>query len=83
MAIKSNVILTGGSESPGPKPRRRFGSIADEIDVTRLNGTVEGGMSNCDGYVCTQADLETLRQDILKDVRVELNKMKLEIIEGK
>jgi len=28
---------SGGSESPKPG-RRRFGSMADEIDVTRLNG---------------------------------------------
>ena len=30
---------SGGSESPKPG-RRRFGSTADEIDVTKLNGMV-------------------------------------------
>lgn len=28
-------------------------------------------------------DLETLKQDILRDIRKELNRMKLEIIESK
>jgi hypothetical protein len=35
---------SGGSESPKPG-RRRFGSTADEIDVTKLNGMVVSNMN--------------------------------------
>lgn len=49
--------------------------------MTRLNGMVEGAIPS-EGHGCTQADLEALKQDIMKDIKVELNKMKQEIIEG-
>ena len=32
---------------------------------------------------CSQSDLEAMKQEILREMRLEINKMKQEIIEGK
>merc|ERR1712159_325991 len=77
---------SSGSESPKPG-RRRFGSTADEIDVTKLNGMAENAINNATsssgvGSTATNAELEAIKQEILREMRKEMAKMKQDIIEG-
>ena len=75
---------SSGSESPKPG-RRRFGSTADEIDVTKLNGMAENAINNATssgGTTATNAELEAMKQEILREMRKEMAKMKQDIIEG-
>ena len=51
--------------------------MADDLDVAKFNG-VESSNSGS-----SPADLEALKQEILKEMRAELAKTKQEIIEGK
>ena len=80
---------SSGSESPKPG-RRRFGSNADEIDVTKLNGMAENAINNAisgsgsgTGINATNAELDAMKQEILREMRKEMAKMKQDIIEGK
>jgi len=75
---------SSGSESPKPG-RRRFGSTADEIDVTKLNGMAENAINNATssgGTTATNAELEAMKQEILREMRKEMAKMKQDIIEA-
>ena len=79
---------SSGSESPKPG-RRRFGSTADEIDVTKLNGMAENAINNAtssggssSAQPATNAELEAIKQEILREMRKEMAKMKQDIIEG-
>lgn len=57
-----------GAESPKPGRRQRFGSISGSEEL-KFNGT-EG------------TDLERLKTEILQEMRKEMQKMKLDIIEA-
>lgn len=77
---------SSGSESPEPG-RRRFGSTADEIDVTKLNGMAENAINNATSNsggctTATNAELEAMKQEILREMRKEMAKMKQDIIEA-
>ena len=77
---------SSGSESPKPG-RRRFGSTADEIDVTKLNGMAENAVNNATSSggpasMASNAELEAVKQEILFEMRKEMAKMKQDIIEG-
>merc|ERR1712062_787985 len=75
---------SSGSESPKPG-RRRFGSTADEIDVLKLNGMAENAINNATSNSSTAAsstELEAMKQEILREMRKEMAKMKSEIIEA-
>jgi len=61
-----------GSESPKPR-RTRLGSLADEIDVSQRNG---------DSTQVTHAELQAFKQEILDEMRKEMDKMKRDIIEA-
>ena len=73
---------SGGSESPKAPVggRRRFGSMADDLDVAKFNG----GDSSAGNAVSagSSAEMEAMKQEILREMRKEMNKMKTEIIEG-
>merc|ERR1711936_1459451 len=75
---------SSGSESPKPG-RRRFGSTADEIDVTKLNGMAENAVNNAtssggQASTASNAELEAVKQEILREMRKEMAKMKQDII---
>lgn len=76
---------SSGSESPKPG-RRRFGSTADEIDVTKLNGMAENAINNAtsssNSTTASNAELEAIKQEILREMRKEMSKMKQDIIEA-
>merc|ERR1719225_2238225 len=77
---------SSGSESPKPG-RRRFGSTADEIDVTKLNGMAENAINNAtssggSSSAASNAELEAVKQEILREMRKEMAKMKQDIIEA-
>ena len=54
--------------------------MADDLDVAKFNGVESGSGSNATG---NSADMEALKQEILREMRKELAKTKQEIIEGK
>ncbi len=60
--------------------------MADDLDnVAKFNGVNSqgnGDQSN-QGGTPGNADLEAMKQEILKEMRKEINKMKAEIIDGK
>lgn len=60
---------TNGCESPKPT-RKQLGSSSEE-SLPKVNG--DPGLS----------ELEVFKQDILREMRKEINKMKQEIIDGK
>ena len=78
----SNRKSGSGSESPKlPEGgRRRFGAIADDLDVSKMNGDSAGEKPV--GGQATPEQLEALKQDILREMRKEVNQMKQDIIEG-
>lgn len=68
-AIAANkAAVTNGLEA-SPKPGRKQLASSEEC-LPKVNGETLG-------------DLEALKQDLLREVRREINKAKLEIIEGK
>ena len=77
--LRSSNASNSGSESPKPA-RKRFGSIENDLDVSRVNG--DAGSSSGGGGGATNEQLEALKQEILREMRKEVNKMKQEIIEG-
>lgn len=69
----SNGTTNNGSESPRPS-RKRFGSASEETILKQVNG---------DGLSISSAhELEALKADILREVRIEINKATKEIIDG-
>ena len=71
--IRSSNASNSGSESPKPA-RKRFGSIENDLDVSRVNGDASSG--------ATSEQLEALKQEILREMRKEMTKMKQDIIDG-
>lgn len=68
--------FNGGGESPKPS-RKRFGSASEEagtlsVAAGKVNGTAEG----------SNLDLETLKQEILREMRKEMQKLKSDIVDG-
>lgn len=63
----------GGAESPRPS-RKRFGSASEETILKQVNGD---GLS-----IANSHELEALKADILREMRLELNKATKEIIDG-
>jgi len=51
-----------------------FGSIENDLDVSRVNGDASSG--------ATSEQLEALKQEILREMRKEMTKMKQEIIDA-
>ncbi|XP_067007842.2 protein enabled [Anabrus simplex] len=71
----SNGKFANGSGSESPKPaRKRFGSSSEE-SAPKVNGTSEMGSAGC-------SDLESLKQEILKEMRKEMGKLKQDIIDA-
>lgn len=68
--------LGNGCES-SPKPTRKpFNSSNEELQsVPKMNGD--------QGSVVTSSELEAFKQDILREMRKEINKMKQDIIDCK
>lgn len=69
----SNGTTNNGSESPRPS-RKRFGSASEETILKQVNGD---GLS-----ISSSHELEALKADILREVRIEINKATKEIIDG-
>ena len=63
--------------------RRRFGSIADDLDVAKMNGESSAASSGTGGSGVSQDQLDALKNEILQEMRREVNQMKQEIIEGR
>ena len=63
--------------------RRRFGSIADDLDVAKMNGESSAATSGTGGVGVSQDQLDALKNEILQEMRREVNQMKQEIIEGR
>lgn len=74
-AATNNGSTNSGSESPRPS-RKRFGSASEETILKQVNG--DGGLS-----IANSHDLETLKAEILREIRLDINKAKQEIIDGK
>lgn len=69
----NNGTTNNGSESPRPS-RKRFGSASEETILKQVNGD---GLS-----IANSHELEALKADILREMRIEINKATKEIIEG-
>lgn len=70
----SNGKFANGSGSESPKPaRKRFGSTSEDT-APKVNGLPESSGA------CS--DLESLKQEILKEIRKEMGKMKQDIIDA-
>ncbi|XP_049830347.1 protein enabled isoform X7 [Schistocerca gregaria] len=70
-----NGKFANGSGSESPKPsRKRFGSSSEEQGM-KVNGVQEGTGTGC-------TDLESLKQEILREMKKEMNKMKQDIIDA-
>ena len=91
MNSSSNSNSRGNSQakSESPKPvRKRFGSNANELDVKEmLNGSLTGAAAASaggggGGDSQLSPEMELLKQEILKEMRKDLSKMKAEIIDG-
>lgn len=63
-----------GSESPRPS-RKRFGSASEETILKQVNG--DGGLS-----LANPQELDNLRAEIIREMRIEINKAKQEILDG-
>ncbi|XP_055313029.1 protein enabled isoform X2 [Sitodiplosis mosellana] len=68
----NNGTTNNGSESPRPS-RKRFGSASEETILKQVNGD---GLS-----IANSHELEALKADILREMRIELNKATKEIID--
>lgn len=69
----NNGTINNGAESPRPS-RKRFGSASEETILKQVNGD---GLS-----IANTHELEALKAEILREVRLEINKAKQEIIDG-
>ncbi|GAB0086888.1 Protein enabled [Sergentomyia squamirostris] len=66
------TIVGGGPESPRPQ-RKRFGSASEETILKQVNGD---GLS-----LPLTAELDNIKAEILREMRIEISKAKQEIIE--
>lgn len=81
---KTNTLPnnTKFSSAESPKSsRKRFGSASEET-ILKVNGMANEVQMGAFGTI-GPGDLENLKDEILKDVRKEIQKSKQEIIEGK
>lgn len=69
----NNGTTNNGAESPRPS-RKRFGSASEETILKQVNGD---GLSIANAH-----DLEALKADLLREMRIEINKATKEIIDG-
>lgn len=69
----SNNGTSNNPESPRPS-RKRFGSASEETILKQVNGD---GLSIANAH-----DLEALKNEILREVRIEINKAIKEIVDG-
>lgn len=69
----NNGSTNSGPESPRPS-RKRFGSASEETILKQVNGD---GLSIANAH-----DLEALKVEILREMRIEINKATKEIIDG-
>ncbi|KAG8234454.1 hypothetical protein J437_LFUL011853 [Ladona fulva] len=71
--------FSNGASDGSPKPsRKRFGSASEESGKTGAGGEISQ-QSTIPG---SPVDLESLKQDLLREMRKELGKIKQEIIDG-
>ncbi|XP_031640425.1 protein enabled isoform X2 [Contarinia nasturtii] len=68
----NNGTTSNGAESPRPS-RKRFGSASEETILKQVNGD---GLS-----IANSHELEALKADILREMRIEINKATKEIID--
>ncbi len=71
---QSNNMNNSGSESPRPS-RKRFGSASEETILKQVNG--DGGLS-----LANPQELDNFRAEIIREMRIEINKAKQEILDG-
>lgn len=62
--------------------QENFGSLSSSGTVSNGNTGAPTQSQSSGGGQVTMADLESLRQEILSDMRAELQKIKQEIIDG-
>lgn len=65
--------MNNGAESPRPS-RKRFGSASEETILKQVNGD---GLS-----IANVHELETLKAELMREIRMEISKAKQEIIDG-
>lgn len=65
--------MNNGAESPRPS-RKRFGSASEETILKQVNGD---GLS-----IANVHELDTLKAELMREIRLEINKAKQEIIDG-
>ncbi|XP_071449574.1 protein enabled isoform X3 [Hetaerina americana] len=76
----SGSKFSNGASDGSPKPsRKRFGSASEESG--RPSGAAEGASLSAIS-AATPLELESLKQDILKEMRKELGRMKQDIIDA-
>lgn len=75
---KTNTLPSNSSKfSESPKSvRKRFGSASEET-ILKVNGLSESGLS------LGPTEVESLKNEIVRDLRKEMSKMKQDIIDGK
>lgn len=73
--LPSNTSKFSSSESP-KSVRKRFGSASEET-ILKVNGLSEVAMS------IGPTEIESLKSEIVKEVKKEISKMKQDIIDGK
>lgn len=69
----TNNKFSNGAESP-KAACKKFGS-ASEDTLLKVNGVSEGSF-------LTSQEMEAFKSDLMKDIRKELQKIKLELIDG-
>lgn len=76
---KTNTLPSNTSKfSESPKSiRKRFGSASEET-ILKVNG-----LSEVSGLSLGPTELESLKNEIVKEVKKEISKMKQDIIDGK
>ena len=56
--------------------------LSDKITLINFNLQDNAVSNSGAASSCSQSDLEAMKQEILREMRLEINKMKQEIIEG-
>lgn len=73
--LPSNSSKFSSSESP-KSIRKRFGSASEET-ILKVNG-----LNEVSGLCLGPVEIETLKNEIVKEIKKELSKTKQEILEG-
>lgn len=75
---KTNTLPSNTKYSESPKSvRKRFGSASEET-ILKVNG-----LSEAANLTLGPSEFDSLKNEIVKEVRKEMSKMKQEIIEGR